>query len=211
MRQIAPDGTRSVLTTLDPEGGFGLLGLAVDDADNVYAALGSNNPETNGVHQITPAGESTHLAGTEAIALPNAIAFDEEGNVYITDTILGAVWRVPQDGAAELWLQDALLEGTEAFEFGVPLGANGIAYRQGALTVANMEKGQIVRIPVNEDGSAGTPEVLIADEMLVGADGIAFDEAGNLFAVIITAHQFRRTCANAIFCRWRKHRFAQLS
>ena len=188
VRQIAPDGIQTVVTTLDPEGGFGLLGLAVDDGDNVYAALGSNNAETNGVYRVTPSGESTHLAGTEAIAMPNAIAFDPDGNVYITDTILGAVWRVPIGGEAEIWIQDALLEGTEVLEFGVPLGTNGIAYRQGALTVASMEKGQMVRIPINNDSSAGTPEVLIADEMLVGSDGVAFDETGDLFVVNIVTH-----------------------
>lgn len=188
LRRIAPDGTETLVATLDPEGGFGLLGLGVDDADNVYAAVGSNNPEINGVHRITPDGESARLVGSEEITLPNAIAFDPNGDVYVTATILGAIWRFPQDGEAELWLQDALLEGTEAFEFGVPLGANGIAYRDRAFYIANTEKGHIVRIPVNDDGDAGRPEILIAHESLSGADGIVFDRAGDLYVVSVSGN-----------------------
>ena len=114
LRQIAPDGTESVVATLDPDGGFGLLGLAIDDADTIYAAIGSGNPAVNGVHRISPSGESTQLSGTqllgtEAMALPNGVAFDPAGNVYATDTVLGAIWRIPQDegaqsGEAEIWL-----------------------------------------------------------------------------------------------------------
>ena len=187
LRQITPNGTQSVVTTWDPEEGFGLLGLAVDEADHVYAAMSSSNPEINGVYQITPAGESTRLAGSEEIVVPNAITFGPKGDRFVTDTILGAVWHIPQDGAATLWVQDALLEGTGDFGFGVPIGANGIAYYEAALYVANTEQGLIVRIPVNDDGSAGTPETLIADaELLVGADGVAFDEAGDLYVVSVS-------------------------
>lgn len=187
LRQITPDGTQSLVTTFTPGEGFGLLGLAVDDADNVYAALSSSDPEANGVYQITPAGDMTRLVGSGNIVVPNAIAFDPNGDAFVTDTILGAVWHIPQGGEAELWVQDSLLEGTESFGFGVPIGANGIAYHEAALYVANTEKGLIVHIPVNADGSAGTPENLIPNEALLGGvDGVAFDDAGHLYAVSLT-------------------------
>ena len=57
------------------------------------------------------------------------------------------------------------------------------------LYVANTEKGQIVRIAINPDGSAGTPEVLVADPAtLVGVDGLALDVHGNIFAVNVAAN-----------------------
>jgi len=79
---------------------------------------------------------------TMQIALPNATAFEPivfqaNGDVYVTGPILGATSRFSQGGEAELSVQDALLEETEAFEFGVPLGANGIAYHGKALYVPN--------------------------------------------------------------------------
>ena len=48
-----------------------------------------------------------------------------------------------------------------------------------------MEKSQIVRIPLSDDGSPGAPEILIANEVLSGADGIAFDDAGNLYVASV--------------------------
>jgi sugar lactone lactonase YvrE len=56
----------------------------------------------------------------------NGIALDKGGNVYVTDTIGGAVWRVPADGgAATKWFESPLLLGDGSFNFGFPLGANG--------------------------------------------------------------------------------------
>ena len=71
------------------------------------------------------------LPGTEAIVFPNGVTLDQRGNIYVTDMILGAVWRVPAGGGpAEPWFQSPLLLGSGIFEFGFPLGANGIAFRQ---------------------------------------------------------------------------------
>jgi sugar lactone lactonase YvrE len=184
IRRITPDGTESILTTL-PAGGFGLLGLAVDAPGNIYAALASANPATGGVYRVSRDGVSERLPGSEAILVPNALVFDKQGNLYVTDTILGAVWLIPRGGQAELWLQDELLEGTGVLLGGnTPIGANGIAYRQGTLYVANTEKGTIVRIPVNSDGSPGTPDVLT--DGIFGVDGLALDVLDNIYAVSVT-------------------------
>lgn len=186
LRRIASDGTESIVATFDPDGGFGMLGLAIGASDEIYATMVSNNPDIHGVHQISPAGESNRLAGSEAIALPNAIAFDPNGDMFVTDTAEGAVWYIPSGGEAQLWVQDPLMEGNEDYGFGVPVGANGIAYYEGAFYVANTEIGQIVKILINEDGTAGVPELLMADPALVGADGIAFDIEGNLYVVTVS-------------------------
>lgn len=65
---------------------------------------------------------------------------------------------------------------------GISLGANGLAFDPGEqnLYVAVMEFGRIVRIPVNPDGSAGRAEVFTEEEGKL-YDGIAFDQAGNLY------------------------------
>ena len=68
VRKITPNGTQSVLTTLNPEEGFGLLGLAVDASDQLYAALSSSNPDTNGVYQITSSGESVQETAPKMFA-----------------------------------------------------------------------------------------------------------------------------------------------
>ncbi|MDH3307584.1 MAG: hypothetical protein OEO77_08730, partial [Acidimicrobiia bacterium] len=74
-------------------GDLGLLGLAVDAPGNIYATVVSfTNPDANGVwmfHRKT--GEATKAAGSEAIVLGNAIAFDKVGNMYVTDSAVGGV------------------------------------------------------------------------------------------------------------------------
>jgi sugar lactone lactonase YvrE len=113
--------------------------------------------------------------------LPNAIAFDGHGRMYVSDSATGSIYRAVGNGPLELWLSDPLLLGDGSFGFGVPFGANGIAYRQGNLYVAVTEKGRIMRIPLGSDGTAGTPQVFAAGPQLVGADGLAFDVRGNLY------------------------------
>ncbi|MEY2513395.1 MAG: hypothetical protein QOJ89_753, partial [bacterium] len=112
---------------------------------------------------------------------PNAIAFDGQGRMYVTDSATGSIYRAVGDGPLEPWFSDPLLLGDGSFGFGVPLGANGIAYRQGSLYVAATEKGRIMRIPVDSHGTAGTPQVVADGPQLVGADGLAFDVRGNLY------------------------------
>jgi len=41
-----------------------------------------------------------------------------------------------------------------------------------------------MRIPVQSDGSAGTPQVWVSDARLVGCDGIAFDTHDNLYVAV---------------------------
>lgn len=190
VRMITPDGTESTLATL-PDGGFGVLGLAVDAPGNVYAAVTADEGE-NGVYRINRAGATERLPGSADISVPNGLVFDKQGNLFVTDTIFGAVWRIPRGGAAELWIQDELLVGTGVFGFGVPLGANGIAYRNDMVYVATSEQAHIVQIPVNNDGSAGTPEILIADPGLLGVDGLALDVHGNIYATVIAQNTLVR-------------------
>ena len=183
--KIDPSGT--VLVEIDVPG-EGPAGLAVDAAGTVYAAIsafdletGQTDPATRGVYRIRPESTAERLPGTGAMLFPNDVTLDKQGNVYATDTSGGTVWRVPRDGSAELWSGDPLLAGDGSFGFGFPIGANGIAFRNGELIVANSERGRLVRIPVEPDGSAGEATVLAESTALLGADGIALDVHGDVY------------------------------
>jgi sugar lactone lactonase YvrE len=181
--------------------GLGLLGLAVDAPGNVYAGLASGDANTQGVYKIYPNGSSERLPGTDAITFPNALAFDNRGNLYVTDTIFGAVWRIPPGGSAQLWVHDETLVGFILPDPGAPpfpIGANGIAYRHGSIFVANSTEAQIVRIPVMKDGSAGTPEIFIKDPaQLTPLDGIALDVHGNIYGLVIAQSKLVRIDAES--------------
>ncbi len=169
----------------NPMSDVGLLGLAVDAPGNVYGAAPSPVPAVHGVWKFDRrSGTALKLAGTEIIAFPNDVAFDKRGNLYITDSAGGAIWRVPQGGGTtELWLSDVLLD-PGAFGF----GANGIEYFQGTLYVAVTDQGHLVGVPVLPDGSPGTPRI-VADFNGSPPDGLAIDVHGHLYVAMLVAQQ----------------------
>jgi sugar lactone lactonase YvrE len=190
---ISPDGsatTLAVLAQLETEdpGDTGVLGLATDSRGNVYAALVTHDPATHGVWRIDHKGrEQTRLPGSEHIVFPNALTFDPRGNLYVTDSVAGAIWRFPaHGGSGVVWARDELLEPAPDDPFGFPVpGANGIAFSPPAmLYVANTEKGLVVRVPIDSGGTAGQPTVVASGPALLTIDGLAVDARGTLHAVI---------------------------
>lgn len=108
---------------------------------------------------------------------PNALAFDRAGNVYISDSFQGIVWRTgPAGGAPVEWVNHDLLR-TAGFP---PFGANGMDFNraESALFVANTGNDTIVRIPVTA-GAAGVPELFT--HSVNGADGVLVDRDDNVW------------------------------
>src|SRR2546422_1074321 len=106
---------------------------------------------------------------------PEGIAFDDRGSLYVTDSLQGAVWRLNPNAPPERLVQDPLLEGDGSFGIGVPLGANGIAFRHGSLWVTNTELGRVVRIQLSSTGTAGAVQLVAESPQLIGSDGCQFD------------------------------------
>lgn len=170
------------------EGDFGIGGHAVDASDDVYTTAISANPEVNGVWRFDAAtGDGTHVDGTEGMIMPNAIDFDDDGTMYVSDTMMGAVWSAPVGAPAQPWVVDPLLMGTNASPLPFPIGANGVDVVDGTVYVAVSEKASVVAIPINEDGTPGEPSVFLelGDVM---PDGIAFDTNGDLYVADPPAH-----------------------
>jgi sugar lactone lactonase YvrE len=177
--KVARDGQVSLLADfVENVDDSNLLGLAVDADENVYACVwGYNDPSLNGVWRVDPDGGKElvlPIPGAYWGSIPNALAFDEEGNLYVTDSGSGSVWRLDTTGNSGLWVQDSLLLG----DF---FGANGIAYRKRSLWVLNYDRGRIVRIPIERDGSPGPVRTFVESSLLVGADGGQFDILGNMY------------------------------
>jgi sugar lactone lactonase YvrE len=185
IRRRSPDGSWSTFANIPPgTGGLAVLGLATSARGTVYAAAPTGAQDWHGVLAIPRHGSPRRMAGTERIAFPNALAFDHRGNLYVTDSIGGSVWRVSRDGEVAPWIEHEVLAGTGLLN-PFPLGANGIAYSGGRLYVANTEKKQVVEIPILPSGGAGNPSVV---RTFTGAsdflDGIAADVHGNLYVLV---------------------------
>ena len=165
-----------------------LLGVAVDRCDRVYVAAYDmeSGLTPNGVYRLQGDGSLTQVVALPEGVWPNGMAF-HDGWLYITDTALGAVWRVRLGcGVASPttpWLQDDLLApGDPAQDESVHgLGADGLAFRGDDLFVGVYDFGRIVRVHVRDNGSPGRPAAVCERPELRTADGMAFDLAGGLW------------------------------
>lgn len=141
-----------------------------------------------GNHQVLRVDPVTGLSSVFAVIpddpatpgtpAPNVLTFDAAGNVYISDSFQGIVWRTgPTGGPPTQWVASELLRTA-----GVPpFGANGLAFNTAgtALFVANTGNDTVVRVPVNPDGTAGTPAVFV--NSINGADGLVIDDHDRLW------------------------------
>jgi sugar lactone lactonase YvrE len=120
----------------------------------------------------------------------NALTIDKAGNVYVSDSFQGAIWKTgPDGGTPTAWYaptnanqNDLLLPDANAGEVLIPpFGANGIEFNNEgtALFAMNTAYHSIVKIPVNSDGSAGTGLTLTSG--LNAPDGLAVDASDNLW------------------------------
>ena len=154
-----------------------LLDLAFHPTTGALLVIDFGGKQVLNVDPFTGASTVfTTIPGGES-AGPNVLTFDAAGNVYVSDSFQGTIWRTaPGGGVAINWLTSPLLQTT-----GVPpFGANGLAFnRNGSvLFVANTGNDSVVKIPVS-GGVAGTPEVFV--NSVNGADGLIIDEDDNLW------------------------------
>ena len=128
-----------------------LLGLAFHPLTGALLAVDFGAAQVLAVDPVT--GASSVFMTLPALPRPalgtslNDLTFDRAGNVYVSDSFQGIVWRTTRDGGvATVWVDDPLLRTA-----GVPpFGANGLRFdgRESALFVANTGNDTIVKIPV---------------------------------------------------------------
>lgn len=174
------------------EQGAATLGVKVGPEGNIYVAVASFNPYLSvaSVWRVSPDGQQVgQFTALPGDSIPNDLVFDPQGNLYLTDSAKGQIWKIDQAGNAQVWFSDPLLVGNPSQPLaGSPLGANGIAFDRFRrhLYVANTDFGRIVRIGFHHGRARGI-EVVAASDLLQGADGIAFDVLGNLYVAVNAA------------------------
>lgn len=172
--------------------GAATLGVKVGPEGYIYMAVASFNPmlSVSSVWRISPDGQDvSQFAALPQDSIPNDLVFDPQGNLYLTDSAKGQIWKIDQAGKAEVWFADPLLQGNPTSPVaGSPLGANGIAFDRFRrnLYVANTDYGRILRIGIRHGRAKGI-EVVATSSLLVGADGIAFDVLGSLYVAVNAA------------------------
>jgi DNA-binding beta-propeller fold protein YncE len=119
------------------------------------------------------------IFGSSGFPAPNALAFDADGNLYVSDSFQGAVFRIDSaETCAPACVVTTLahdpLLATAGFP---PFGANGLALdrAESVLFVANTGDDRVLKLEL----ATGTLSVFA--ESVNGADGIAFDRHGRLW------------------------------
>lgn len=150
-------------------GGFA-LGLTSDGDGRIYVC----DLRHKLVLRVQGSTVTEYTSGTSdrPLQVPNWSVFDDEGNLYVTDSGSwkgndGCVFRVTPEGRTEVWTTDP-----SNFPNGACLTADGKA-----LLVLESLAPALVRIAINPDGSAG-PRELIATLPGTVPDGVALDTDG---------------------------------
>ncbi|MFE9357586.1 NHL repeat-containing protein [Streptomyces olivaceoviridis] len=163
VERLTPDGHLTTLATLPapPDGtdvpliGRAFVGGIVQAPDGTrYVTYAAGTDALTGVWQLPRHGAPRRVAALPAAAVPNGLAL-HRGQLYVSDSALGAVWRVPLGGGtATIWSQSPELAGAPG-----KFGANGLKVHRGAVWVGNFDRGTLLRIPVGHDGTAGPVRV----------------------------------------------------
>ena len=194
--KITPDGrTDPNYATFAPELGNGpslgggMLGFAMDNEHgDLYVVVASMTAGTHGIWKLDRHGKKSLVAylppttniynGYKGYGFPNGIVFDEEHNLYVTDSKMSLIWKIDRFGALTIWLQDPLLNFTGQYG---GAGANNDTIDEGWLYVTNSDQASIVRIKLHDDGAPRRAELYVQSPALAGADGISFDRAHNAY------------------------------
>ncbi len=152
-----------------------LLGIAFHPQTRalLLADLGAGN-----VIDVDPrTGLATPIMSPGPGAGLNALTFDRAGNIYVSASFEGRIYRAgPTGGTSEVWKEDPLLK-TTGFP---PFGANGLQFNrnESALFAANTGNDTVVRI-ANSGGTAG--DATVFTNSINGADGLMLDEHDNVW------------------------------
>ncbi len=148
---------------------------AVEDVATI-PAIGAPVPRIVG----NPDGSSDTITfGSNGFPGPNAMVFDHAGNLYVSDSFQGAIFRIDNAGtcappcAVTQVSHDPLL-ATAGFP---PFGANGLALNaaETALFIGNTGDNRVLKMDI------ATKAVSVFAESVHGADGLLFDAGGRLW------------------------------
>jgi gluconolactonase len=167
---VAPDGSVEQIAST---GGF-MYGVTPEGTGAVYGCDFGRAE----VVRVSPDGAiESYSKGTDEqpMRVPNFSAFDDEGNLYVTDSGEwgaddGVIYKVSPGGATVVW--------TDA----IPRFPNGCCLSEDArsLFVVESRGRSIWRVPIEQDGGPSGPE-LVTELPGSQPDGIALAHDGTMF------------------------------
>jgi len=191
-----------------------IYGIEADKDDNLYVAYlqnskyldihkdipNKNHPACHDV-RVTRTGVYTIDAKTRQFipvatrgdgwpfCFPDDAAIDNAGNIYLTDLTYSGIWKISPDGKkVTMWSDDPLLNWLS--DPTLPLGVNAIVLDKDQKNLygdTTTLDGQIIKIPINADGSAGKAQVYSRGHTWF--DGIEIDDEGYIYGSMPGANE----------------------
>ena len=157
------------------------LGIAIDKQGNLFVC----DWDAHGMYKVTSHGEVSLFAdtdGTHKMQFPNFCVFDDQGNLYVSDTGTsrrnaqiynpdGKIFCISPTGQCELFA-DGLYQ------------PNGLAMRraEAALYVIQSAIDNVLRLEITPNGRLGKSRAY-ASNLDGSPDGMAFTDSGDLLVV----------------------------
>jgi sugar lactone lactonase YvrE len=204
IEQVSPAG--KVLDTMTipagPSGAIFLTGMLFVPGTGLYVADGANsfgNPKAKAgrLLLVDPVSHAVKTVASGFNSLNN-LAMDRQKNLYLGDLGTGTIYKMGTTGHVTLWAHDPLLGSIK----GAP-GVDGIAFdpTQKYLYATNPGGHELVRIPVNANGTAGKASVFASGAAidaaqhttlaLNGPDGLQVDTQGNIWVAVSWVNQIQ--------------------
>jgi len=157
--------------------GESFLGIAVDGHGSVYGCDDGRNVVVRFDPDALDADVYSTGAPDEPFESPNGLAFDAEGNLYVTSSDNGLIMRVAPGGETRVWTRRV-----SEYPNGCAIGPDPSDPdpERMFLYVAESALSRIVRVPILPDGLAGAPET-VADLPRMVPDGLALELGGDLY------------------------------
>lgn len=203
--RVGADGSvTEIVSIAEATGGNGsTIGIDFDGDDTIYVAFAGHSELypwpvdptvadlacsdstvlSTGLYAVTVSTGAVAAVATRADGYGFCYADDPlvmpDGTVLVSDLSRAAIWQVdPETGSAAIWSQDPLFDPGARPLSGFGVGPNGIALGADGAAVYAVTGGNpmLVRVPIMEDGSAGSGEMVTygydnLDGLEIGPDG----------------------------------------
>lgn len=178
--QITPDGELSIWLE-EGAGVASVSGMAFNSQGVLYVVdHGDCDPRrsVSSLKRVLPDGTVEDFGIASDDEIPNGLAFDRDDRLYVVDTQAKHIRTYDDEGQWQVWF-----EFPDNVETPLP---TGIAYDADNhdIIAADSATGTILRLPIDEDGTASEFEVLYSDRDR-DFDGLTLDDEGR---VILTSY-----------------------